>query len=179
MNALAQIDWRSLFIPSENLFEIFLRGTIIYLFLFFLFRILRRQAGAIGIPDLLLVVLIADASQNAMASEYKSISEGLILVATIAFWDFLLDWFGYKFPKLNRLVRPAPLLLIKDGKIQRSNLRKEMVTLEELMAELRQNGIDKVEEVEKSFLEGDGHISVVKKKSDNGGDSKKKKKVIS
>lgn len=174
MTALAQIDWRSLLIPSVNLFEIFLRGTVIYLFLFFLFRILRRQAGAIGIPDLLLIVLVADASQNAMASEYKSISEGLILVATIAFWDYFLDWLGYKFPKLHRLVRPAPLLLIKNGQIQRRNLRKEMVTLEELMAELRQQGIERVEEVEKSYLEGDGHISVVKKGSNSGGDGKKK-----
>ena len=178
MNALAQIDWRLLFIPSQSLFEIFLRGTIIYLFLFFLFRILRRQAGAIGIPDLLLVVLVADASQNAMASEYKSITEGLILVATIASWDYFLDWLGYRFPKLHRLVRPAPLLLIKDGKIQRRNLRKEMVTMEELMAELHQNGIENAEEVEKSYLEGDGHISVIKKKPTGTQPASKKNKPV-
>lgn len=178
MNALLLIDWESIFVPSLNLLEIFLRGTIVYLFLFSLMRVLRRQAGAIGIPDLLLVVLIADAAQNAMSNEYKSITEGLILVGTIAFWDYFLDWLGYRFPKLKRLVRPAPLLLIKNGRIQRRNLRQEMITEEELMAELRQQGVDKVEEVEKSCLEGDGHISVIKKESKGGEGGKKKDKTI-
>lgn len=102
------VDWKSVFIPSMHLGEILLRGTIVYLFLFIVLRILRRQAGAIGISDLLVVVLIADAAQNAMGSEYRSITEGLVLVATIAFWDYFLDWLGYKFPSVRRLIRPAP-----------------------------------------------------------------------
>ena len=95
MNTLLQIDWKSVFIPSLHIAEIILRGTIVYLFLFVLLRMLRRGAGAIGISDLLVVVLIADAAQNAMASEYKSITEGLILVTTIVGWDYFLDWLGY------------------------------------------------------------------------------------
>ena len=75
MSILLQIDWKSVFVPSLHLGEIFLRGTIVYLSLFFLLRMLRREAGAISISDLLVVVLIADAAQNAMASEYKSITE--------------------------------------------------------------------------------------------------------
>jgi len=63
--------------------------------LFFLLRLLRREGGQIGIADVLVVVLVADASQNAMASDYKSITEGIVLVATIAFWDYFLDWLGY------------------------------------------------------------------------------------
>lgn len=177
MNTLLQIDWKSIFIPSLNLSEVFLRGTIIYLFLFFLLRFLRRQAGGIGIPDLLLVVLIADAAQNAMSSEYKSLTEGGVLVATIAFWDYFLDWLGYRFPKLRRLVRAAPLLLIKNGRLQRRNLRHEMITEEELMAELRQQGVGTVGDVEKSYLEGDGHISVIKKDS-KGDEGERKRKTI-
>jgi uncharacterized membrane protein YcaP (DUF421 family) len=94
MNTLLQIDWESIFMPSLHIGEIILRGTIVYLFLFVLLRILRRGAGAIGISDLLVVVLIADAAQNAMASEYKSITEGLILVTTIVFWGLFsrLAW---------------------------------------------------------------------------------------
>jgi len=64
-----KIDWRSIFFPSVGVGEIFLRGTIVYLFLFFILRLLRREAGAIGISDLLLVVLIADAAQNAIGPE--------------------------------------------------------------------------------------------------------------
>jgi uncharacterized membrane protein YcaP (DUF421 family) len=177
MNTMWQVDWQSLFVPSVSVVEIFLRGTIVYLFLFILLRILRREAGAIGISDLLVVVLIADAAQNAMASEYKSITEGIILVSTIVFWDYFLDWLGYRFPRILRLLRPAPLLLIKDGRIQRRNLRQEMITEEELLGQLREQGIESVEEVKKSYLEGDGHISVIKKDSTES-DGKKPKKLI-
>src|SRR5688572_6731102 len=111
------VDWHALFVPGGSLLEIFLRGTVTYLALFAFMRFLRRQAGSIGIADLLVVVLIADASQNAMAGEYTSITEGLLLVATILFWDYALDWLGYRLPKFQRIVRPAPLPLIKNGRV--------------------------------------------------------------
>jgi uncharacterized membrane protein YcaP (DUF421 family) len=177
MNILSQIDWKSVFVPSVHIAEIFLRGTIVYLFLLIVLRILRREAGAIGISDLLVVVLIADAAQNAMASEYKSISEGIILVATIACWDYFLDWLGYRFPTIRRLIRPAPLLLIEDGRMQRRNMRQEIISEEELMGQLRQQGVESVEEVKKCYLEGDGHISVITRNS-NENKKKGEKKLI-
>lgn len=84
-------------------------------------------------------------------------TEGLILVTTIVVWDYLLDWVGYKFSPVRRLLRPSPLLLIKDGRIQRRNLRREMITEEELIEQLREQGVETVEEVKKSYIEGDGH----------------------
>ncbi len=156
-----QIDWRSVFFPSVGVAEIFLRGTVVYFFLFFILRLLRREVGALGISDLLLVVLIADAAQNAMSSDYKSITDGLILVSSIAFWDYFLDWLGYRFPVIRRLIRPAPLLLVKNGRMLRRNMRQEMITEEELMGQLREHGIERIGEVKKSYMEGDGRISVI------------------
>ena len=69
--------------------------------LFLILRfLLKRQSGVIGIADLLVVVLIVDAAQNAMASEYKSITESAILVLTIVFWNYAVDWLGFRFPAL-------------------------------------------------------------------------------
>jgi uncharacterized membrane protein YcaP (DUF421 family) len=169
MDTLLKIDWRSLFVPSASVAETFLRGTFVYLFLFFILRILRRESGAIGISDLLLIVIIADAAQNAMSGDYKSITDGVILVGTIAFWDYFLDWIAFRFPSVRRLLRPAPLLLIKDGRLQRRNMRQEMITEEELMARLREQGVENVEDVKKCYLEGDGSVSVIKRdsRSDN------------
>jgi uncharacterized membrane protein YcaP (DUF421 family) len=172
---VASIDWATLFLPSLNIGEIFLRGSAVYLFLFFLLRILRRQAGTIGTSDLLVIVLIADAAQNALASQYQSITEGLILVTTIVFWNFFLDWLGYRYPLVGRLIRPSPLLLIKHGRMQKRNLRKELITDQELIEQLREQGIEEIEEVKESYLEGDGRISVIKfdSKDRQGGGPKK------
>jgi uncharacterized membrane protein YcaP (DUF421 family) len=176
MDSLLQIDWNSVFVPTVSIPEVVLRGTFVYLLLFFVLRVLRREAGALGISDLLVVVLIADAAQNAMSSEYKSVTEGAVLVLTIVGWDFLLDWLGYRFHALQRLLRPAPLPLVKEGRVLRRNLRKEMLTMEELMSQLRKQGVEHVGEVKMCRLEGDGHISVIKyeKGGDEGGGKSKK-----
>lgn len=151
-----------MFVPTVSLAEIFLRGTVVYLCLFFMLRVLRREAGDIGITDVLVVVLIADAAQNAMAAEYKSITEGLVLVATIAFWDYFLDWLGYRYPVVQRLLRPAPLLLVRNGRMLKQNMKRELIREEELMSQLREQGISELQEVKKCYLEGDGRISVIK-----------------
>lgn len=82
MNSLFYINWKDVFVPNLSIAEIVLRGTLVYLGLFALLRlVLNRQAGTLSTTDLLVVVLIADAAQNGMANEYKSITAGLILVA--------------------------------------------------------------------------------------------------
>ena len=171
MDWLLHVDWKSAFVPTMSVAEIFIRGTIIYLLLFGFMRFLRREAGGIGITDLLVVVIIADAAQNAMAGEYKSITEGVLLILTIGFWDYGLDWLGYRSPRFERLLRPAPLLLIKDGRVQRRNLRREMITDEELESQLREHGIEDAAQVKLACLEGDGRVSVIEREA-----GKKKKK---
>lgn len=175
MDTLLQIDWKAAFVPTVSLLEIVLRGTLVYLLLFFVLRVLRRQAGALGISDLLVVVLIADAAQNAMSSEYKSVTEGAVLVGTIVAWDYSLDWLGYRFPALRRLLRPAPLPLVKDGRALRRNMRQELVSMDELMSQLREQGVEHLSEVKQCHLEGDGHISVIKRESGGDEGSPKKK----
>src|SRR6476659_11237048 len=125
------MHWRDAFAPDTPLLEIFLRGSVMYLALFGLLRgVLNRQAGNVGVTDLLVVVLIADAAQNAMASDYKSVPDGLVLVATIVFWSYTLDWLAYHFPTLRRLIHPPPLELIRDGKVIRRNLQRELITID-------------------------------------------------
>jgi uncharacterized membrane protein YcaP (DUF421 family) len=156
------MDWKSLFSLDIPLSEIILRGSIMYIALFVLLRVvLKRQAGSLGMTDLLLITLIADASQNAMAGEYRSIPAGIVLVSTIIFWSYAFDWLSFKFPWFNRLTEPRPLPLIKDGKLLRKNMRQELITEEELMIQLREQGLDQVEKVKEAYMEPDGHISVV------------------
>jgi len=156
-------NWQELFVPVHPVPEIILRGTLTYLILFLILRFfLKRQSGVLGIADLLVIVLIADAAQNAMANEYKSITEGAILVLTIVFWNYAVDWLGFRFPAFQRLTRPPPLLLIKDGQMIFRNMRQEMITTEELNSQLRQQGVEHCSEVKSAYIEGDGRISVIR-----------------
>jgi uncharacterized membrane protein YcaP (DUF421 family) len=162
MDKLFAIDWAEFFIPTHSLAEIIVRGTFMYLSLFLILRfLLQRQSSAIGLADLLVVVLIADAAQDALAKGYKSVTEGVILVLTIVFWDFALDWLGYRFKALAWLMRPPPLPLIEDGRMLLRNMRREMITKDELLGQVREQGLEGIEKVEKAYLEGNGEISVI------------------
>lgn len=166
------MDWPALFGVHMPIAEIILRGSAIYWFLFLIFRFaLRRDVGAIGIADVLLLVLIADASQNAMAGGYSSITEGLLLVSTIVGWNWILDWLSTQSPWVARLVAPAPLVLIRNGRVQRENLRREMLTLEDLKSQLRLQGVERVADVKVARVEEDGQISVIRQR---GGDRERR-----
>lgn len=154
------IDWSALFIPNLPLGEIILRGTALYFFLFFVMRIMRRQAGHISMADLIVVVLIAVTAQNALAGGYQSITEGAILVAILALWDYLLGGLNFRRLSLRRLLRPAPLL-IENGHMVHQNLKRHLIEEAELMDMLRVQGIRSVGEVKQCFLEGDGRISII------------------
>jgi uncharacterized membrane protein YcaP (DUF421 family) len=144
---LYDINWHDLFVPAHPI-ETILRGSLMYLSLFLLMRfVLKRESGSIGTADLLMVVVIADAAQNAMAGDYKSITDGVILVVTIMFWNYAIDWLSYHSPTMRRVLQPKPLLLVKDGRLYKQNMRKELITKEELIAELRENGVEDLSEV--------------------------------
>lgn len=159
------IDWAHLFGFSVSPAEIFVRGTVIYWFIFLLFRfLLRRDIGAIAVADVMLLVLIADAASNGMSGGYDSITDGCILVATIAGWNYVLDWMSFHFPVVRRWVQPPPEVLVRDGKVQRKAMRRELITMDELKSKLREHGIENFNEIKISYLEEDGEISVLRHK---------------
>jgi uncharacterized membrane protein YcaP (DUF421 family) len=119
-----------------------------YVGLFIILRFMaRRQAGHFGPADLLVIVLIADAAQNGLGKEYQSVTEGLVLVMTIVAWEYIIDWLTYRFAVLRPILRPPSLTVIKDGRVLDAAMRKELLSMEELLSQLRQHQIEKVEEV--------------------------------
>ncbi|MBC8118722.1 MAG: DUF421 domain-containing protein [Burkholderiaceae bacterium] len=157
------IDWSGIFKPENSLGELFVRATIMYFVIFGLLRlVLKRQAGGIGTTDVLVIVLLAEVAGNGFAAQYKSVVEGAVLVATILFWSYALNWAAYRFPPVERLLRAPTLTLVENGKILRKNMKAELVTMEELMAQLREKGIEDCAQVRKACMEADGMISVIK-----------------
>lgn len=143
--------------------QMVLRGTVVYWALLVVFRfVLRRDIGSMGMADLLFVVLVADASSNAMQGEYSSIGDGFVLLGTLVFWNFALDWLSYRFAPVARFLEPRPEVLVRHGRPNRKALRREMITMEELEAKLREEGIESLSEVRVARLESDGKLSVLR-----------------
>jgi uncharacterized membrane protein YcaP (DUF421 family) len=143
--------------------ELFIRGSLIYWFLFLLFRfILRRDAGSLGLADILVIVLIADAAQNGMAGDSKSIPEAVMLISTIAGWNYFIDAMSFRYPWFARFAEPGAVPLVRHGQILRANLRREMLTEEELRSQLRQSGVEDLRDVKRATMEPDGKISVIR-----------------
>lgn len=144
--------------------ELMLRGTLVFWLLFLIFRfVLRRDVGAVGIADILLLVIIADAAQNAMSGGYQTVTEGAILVSTIVAWNWLLDFLSFHFKSVQHFVSPAPMKLVSNGVPLLRNLRREFITKQELAEKIREQGIEDIAEVQVAYLEGDGQISVIRK----------------
>jgi uncharacterized membrane protein YcaP (DUF421 family) len=160
------VNWNSIFVPAIGLAEIFVRGSLMYLGLFIILRFMaRRQAGHFGPADLLVIVLIADAAQNGLGKDYGSVTEGLALVLTIVGWEYFLDWLAWRFPATRPYLTPPSLTLIRDGKIIPHNLRKEMITEDELKSQLREQSVENFGDIRLATLEGDGRLSVLKRRS--------------
>jgi uncharacterized membrane protein YcaP (DUF421 family) len=161
---LSSIDWGAAFRLSVPPAEMILRGSVVYLFLFSFMRfVLKREGGSVSLADLLLTVLVADAAQNAMSAEYKSVTDGLILVTTLFFWNYTIDSLSFRFKLIRRLVQPAPVKLVEDGRMVRRNMRRELITTDELMSHIRESGAEKLDDIAAAYLEPDGHISVIRR----------------
>ena len=156
------MDWHELLRIDVSPLELFVRGSAMYWLLFCVFRfVLRRDVGAVGTADILLLVLIADASQNAMSGGYTSVAEGVVLVATLIGWNYLLDWLAFRFERIERLIEPPPLVLVRRGRILWRNMRREHITRDDLLGHLRQHGLTALAQVRLACMESDGKVSVV------------------
>ena len=165
-----------MFVPEESVLSMVIRGTIMYLAMFTLLRVFRRQAGSVSIADLLLIVIIADAAQNGMAGEAKSVTEAIVLIVVIIFWDYFIDWLGFKSEVLSRVLEPQPVLLVKNGRMIRRNMNKELITEDEIQTQLRQQGIEDIQEVKQMCLESDGEFSIIKRSGEQKQQGNKKDK---
>lgn len=164
MAAFDMPNWEQVFAPDLSLLESFLRASLVYLALIVLFRIiLKRQAGSLGLPDIMLVVLVSECVSSSLSAEANSVPNGLAAVFGLLFWNYLLDRLACRWPWLQRRLEPQPLELVRDGKPIRENMKAEGISDSELSAQLRLNGVEGVAEVKVATIESEGAISVVPK----------------
>lgn len=156
------MDLKELFIIESPILTLILRGTILYLGILFLIRLLpRRTGGQLEVLDLIFILLITEAASHALG-DYTSLTEGFIVILTLVAWSFLINVLSYHFVFVEKLVSASPIVIIKNGKMLRRNMRREYLTERELLEHLRIEGIEDLTKIKKACVESNGDISIVK-----------------
>jgi uncharacterized membrane protein YcaP (DUF421 family) len=156
---------------GSDLPSVILRTAIVYVVLVLGFRFLgKREAGQLSTLDLVVLLVIANAVQNAMVGENTSLIAGLIAAGVILVLDLLLHKAADRWRLLRNALDGEPTLLVDHGKILFENLRQEGISDRELAVALRQNQLMTADEALYVFLETNGQISVIPRRGDASDD---------
>lgn len=162
-----------LFRTSAPIYVFIIRATIVYIAILFLIRIGgKREIGQMGTGEFVAILLISNAVQNSMNGGDNSITAGLVLAIVIIIWSTFIAYITYRSKKAANLIMGSPTLLIHDGKILKQNLKKELLSVYELRAILRRQGVHDISDVYAAILESDGVVSVTRKSEINRNVSK-------
>jgi len=147
---------------GSDLVSVAVRTAIVYLALVFAFtRLGKRAAGDLSPLKLVVLLIVANAVQNAMVGENTSLWAGLLAAAVILGLDIGLDWLADRWKPLRDAVDGSPTVLVDQGKVVDVSMRDAGVSMAELKVALRQNGLLEPEDARFVFLETTGGISVI------------------
>ena len=121
----------------------------------------KREIGQMTIFDLVVILLIANAVQNAMVGKDTSLQGGILAAAVLLVVNRLVAFLGFRSGRFGRLIEGTPTVLVQDGQFVEPHLRKEGVEKEELEMAAREHGMDSIKQVKLAVLEIDGSISIV------------------
>ena len=153
----------SIFKLTMPIVELVARGSLMFWFLVLVFRVvLRRDPGSMGITDFLFVVLLGDAAQNGMIGDATSATDAIVLISTLVFWNVAIDWATFRWPAVERLLFARRLVLVRNGKLNRRNMRREFISDAELMSKVREEGLEDLGRIKAMYLESDGEISLIR-----------------
>jgi uncharacterized membrane protein YcaP (DUF421 family) len=153
-----------LFTLGAPVAEKMIRPVIVYIALVVLVRIFgKRELAQLNPFDLVVLLVLSETVQNAMIGEDNSITGALIGAFSLLAVNYLVVRFLFRHRRLERAVEGEPTVLIRDGRIDRKALEKEVLTESELEDALAEQGVDNVGDVQKCTLEPGGSFHVVRK----------------
>jgi len=157
--------FHDMFFLSLPLVEKILRPIVVYFFLIVGLRLAgKRELAQLNPFDLVVLLTLSNAVQNAIIGEDNSVTGGIIGAATLLVVNYLVVRFLYGHEKLDQLVEGAPDVLIQEGTVRMDRLRKELITLHELESAAHKQGFASIEEVDRAILEPGGSICFLGKK---------------
>ncbi|WP_345208508.1 DUF421 domain-containing protein [Chryseobacterium ginsengisoli] len=148
--------------------DVVLRSLCVYIFMVIAIRLFgKNQLSQLNAGDVVLLLLISNAVQNAMVGQDTSLQGGLIAALVLFAANFIVKRLMFSNRKFESFLEEDPVILIKDGKIDEQALDKVKITKDELEEAIREHGVDGIENVKLSILEVDGNISVVSEDEKN------------
>lgn len=147
----------------EQYLLIVLSSLVVYLFIITAIRVFgKREISQLSVIDLVFILLISNAVQNAMVGgNINYLIGGLIAAATLFIANYFLGELFYKSKKLSKIIQGEPLMLVYEGKPIKKHLDKAKISDDELEAEIREHGVENISYVNLAVLEIDGNISVL------------------
>ena len=144
--------------------DIVLRAGVAFLFIFILTRVVgRRELNTLEPFDLILLVVIGDIVQQGVTQNDFSVTGLLLAGSTIALMTVLFSYLNFRVRPLRPILEGEPLILVEDGKVIDRNLKRQRITLEEVLAEARMQQIGKLDEIQWAVLETNGQVSFLKR----------------
>lgn len=165
----------------QSYLPIVISSATVYIFIVLAIRLFgKKELAQLSVIDLVFILLISNAVQNAMVGSNSTLSGGLVAASTLFVVNYLLKAILLKSPGLNRLIQGDPLMLVYDGEVIQKHLDQSQISIEELEAAVREHGVESVKEVNLAILEVDGNISVLSDDFKNKTTKKRKAhKVVS
>jgi len=152
--------WDSLL--HSSYLSILFRAVAVYLFIVVAIRLFgKKELTQLSVTDLLFILLISNAVQNAMVGPDTSLAGGILAATALFAVNYLLKQILYRNQKISNFVQGQAVLLIYKGVVQEDHLKKVEITLEELKAAVREHGVEDFASVDLAVLEVDGNISII------------------
>ena len=146
----------------NNYLSIAISTIAVYLFIVVAIRIFgKKELAQLSVVDLVFILLISNAVQNAMVGPDTSLGGGLVAASALFIVNYLLKYLQYRFPGFGKIVQGDATMLIYKGKILDEHLRKARISMDEILEAVREHGVKSVSEVDLAVLEVDGNISVL------------------
>jgi uncharacterized membrane protein YcaP (DUF421 family) len=140
-----------------------LRSAVMYLFMLIVFRLSgKRSLSQITTFDFILLLIISEATQQALVGSDFSITNAFVVIATLITLDTAFSWMENRSPVFSRVVGSLPVVIVENGKLLEDRAKREGLTLSEILAEGREkHGLERLEQFKYAILERHGGISVI------------------
>ena len=144
--------------------DIVFRGVVGFVFLYVLMRVIgRRELSSLEPFDLILLVVLGDAVQQGLTQDDYSLTGAILAIGTIAVLQLGVSFANFRFPKLRPLLDGVPIVVVEHGKPIDKNMRRERITMDDLLQAARQQNIGSLGDIDWAVMETSGAISFIKK----------------